>query len=821
MLELAEQLRAVGVYSFPCWAKHDPVKNKWRKGPSVPAGEPWQLSALRPVNDPHFNWASGVIGVPVPADLLVLDLDKYKGATREAIDAAVGCALPWDQAFIQTTIGGGEHYAFRCRWKARQGDSIAGVPGFDTRAALRGFICSGAGYAPVNHGGVFAFASPEVLPELPDACRRLLEVVDQPPTSKTEYQPRAQDAQILEALRHIDPGCSRDKWRNIGYALKALYAQDDIEGQAVFESWSSGELWDGDQPHNYVSDGKGSVSDQWPTFKAEGGVNPQTLFYWAIDGGWRPPPTVDAAEAFCAAPDRFDTLIDQIRRDGADVKKTENIIESIKAAGCSPLQTALLAAELKTELKGAGIKDKAIDAHVDRILNNRQADFTPAGFYGKNDTDNALTFLNKYYPEGALARCDGAFYRFEGRHWSRLTTDTLKHQIAADMAQQRMQESKVSACFRMTNNLTPVLDGQLNCTPENLVVFNNGVFDLNTGVLNPHDRRLFTTNILPYDWNPSATCPQWLEFLNDIFSNDYERVALLQEWLGYLLTGSNLHEKIMILLGGPGSGKGTIGKVLAALVGEHNFSGGSLSKLVVDSYLDGLSEKPVVFIGDAAKKVSPVKIHDVIETLKAISGNDALGWHRMYHGLVTRVLPTRFTIAANSVPSLFDDSGALASRMMLLTFDKSYRGTGKEDLTLVGRLINEIEGIAAWALEGVRRLNQNGRFTKPAACAEEHNLIVEDYCSVQRFVNACCTFDPAAETSGRELYDAYRSWALSEGEDPVRQRSLVNAIRDAYRGRSVRYGVHWEGGKSTRGFQGLAVRAVTPFQPRVITSTGK
>lgn len=824
MRQLAEQLRTAGVRSFPCWARYDSKKKKWNKGPAVPKGEPWQLTSLRPVSDPVLDWSSGILGVPVPAGVLVIDLDAYKGATRGAVEGVLGCPMPWDDAFIQTTIGGGEHYAFRCDWDAGQGEDLENLNGFDTRAALKGFICAGNGYAPVQHGGVFAFGDPSTLPQLPDACRRVLERHAASAVTPPE-QHTIDDTELVEALKHIDPSCSRSQWRNVGYSLKVLYEQDDLAGMDLFERWSSGELWSGETPHNYVSDGKGSVSDQWPTFKAEGGINPSTLYYWAIQGGWKPPARFDAASAFgpdAAPSDTFNALVERIRQDGADIKNTAALVNSIQEARCNALQVALLAAELKTELSAAGLKDKAVTGHIDTLLRTQPSvDQAPPGMYGKNDTDNAVVFIEKFYPGGNLTRCDGAFYHYTGKAWEQVTADTLKHQVAVDMATARMQDSKVSACYRMVTNLVPVLDGQFNDTPEDRVIFDNGILDLTTGQLSPHDPQVFSTNIMPYAFARNAQCPQWISFLDDVFDRDTERSALLQEWMGYLLTRDYTHQKIMFLLGGPRCGKGTIGRVLSELVGRQNFSGGSLSSLASDSYIDGISEKPVVFIGDAEKKVAHAKTSQVIERLKTISGNDEVSWHRMYHGGLSRILPARFTMAANSVPALFDDSGALASRLLLLTFDKTY--LGREDLTLGDRLLREIEGIAAWSLEGLRRLNHNGKFTEPTASADEYRLIAEAYSPVKRFVEECCEVARDYQLTSRELYETYRAWTMSEGEEPMRPKNLVGAIRDAYRGRSVRYGVHWIKGKSERGFKGLRLKDEAldrtvqgAFQPSIV-----
>lgn len=827
MLHLAEQLRAAGVPSFPCWAKYNDRKKKWDKGPAVPKGEPWQLTALRPVSDPALNWSSGVIGVPIPAGVLVVDLDNYRGASREAVETLLGCAMPWEDALIQTTIGGGEHYAFCCPWEARQGDSLDGLPGFDTRAAGRGFICSGQGYNPVRHGGVMGLATPNQLPELPDAARQFLEKRETAPIDRPAH-PVSDKQDVLDALKHIDPGCSRSQWRNVGYALKAIFQDDDLEGMNLFDAWSAGEYWDGEAPHNYVQEGKGSTADQWPTFNAEGGISPSTLYYLAIQGGWKPPAKFDAAAAFgpdAAPADEFNELVERIRRDGADIKNTSALVEGIQTAGCNALQVALLAAELKTELSNAGLKDKTVTGHIDGLLRTKPPadliDQAPPGAYGKNDTDNAVIFLEKYYPEGNLARCDDEFYVFTGKTWENTTAATIKGQIYKDMATQRMNESKMAACYRMVTNLAPVRDGQLNLDLGDIVVFQNGVLNLTTMELSPHRRDLFTTNIMPYEWEPAEPCPQWLAFLSDAFSGDAERSALLQEWFGYMLTKDYHWQKIMLLLGGPRSGKGTIGRTLSALAGRHNFSGGHLSAFASDSFLAGLRTKPVLFIGDAAKKVPPSKVNEVVERIKSVSGNDEINFDRKFLSALSEALPTRITVAANSVPQLFDDSGALASRMLLLTFDKSHLGA--EDLQLGDKLQSEIRGIAAWAVEGLHRLRASGRFTQPQACEEEVREIRDSYSPSMRFFDEMCLIDPEARTSGNDVYEAYRAWAVGQHEELLKPRTFITNLKDSLRGRGVSYGVHRVNKDPVRGFRGLRLKGEAvertvqgAFQPKVV-----
>ena len=49
--------------------------------------------------------------------------------------------------------------------------------------------------------------------------------------------------------------------------------------------------------------------------------------------------------------------------------------------------------------------------------------------------------------------------------------------------------------------------------------------------------------------------------------------------------------------------------------------------------------------------------------------------------------------------------------MLILNYDKS--NEGREDKTLVERLLAEIEGVSIWALDGYARLEKQGKFTMP------------------------------------------------------------------------------------------------------------
>jgi phage/plasmid-associated DNA primase len=165
------------------------------------------------------------------------------------------------------------------------------------------------------------------------------------------------------------------------------------------------------------------------------------------------------------------------------------------------------------------------------------------------------------------------------------------------------------------------------------------------------------------------------------------------------------------------SGKGTIGHVLKALVGMNNVAAPSLGGLNGNFALQPLLDKPVALIGDA-RAGTQANMQAAVEKLLGISGGDAITVDRKHKEPITIHLPTRFVITTNELPRLGDTSGAMASRFIVLTMTESF--DGKEDHGLKDRLVAEAPGILRWALEGLDRLRERGRFVQPKSGLEDY-----------------------------------------------------------------------------------------------------
>ncbi|RMF20523.1 MAG: hypothetical protein D6760_11380 [Deltaproteobacteria bacterium] len=277
----------------------------------------------------------------------------------------------------------------------------------------------------------------------------------------------------------------------------------------------------------------------------------------------------------------------------------------------------------------------------------------------------------------------------------------------------------------------------------------------------------FTTCALEFDPDPNAPAPMaWYEFLHQLLDGDIKAHDLLQEWFGYCLTGDTSQQKMLLIVGPRRSGKGTIARVLARLVGTENVCGPTTSSLAGPFGLQPLIGKRLAIVSDA--RFHGENIATMVERLLCISGEDTLTVDRKNIASVTLKLPTRFMFLTNEFPRLNDSSGALAGRFVILRLTKSFYG--REDTRLTDRLLAELPGILNWAIEGWQRLNRRGHFVVPASVRDVVQEIEDLSSPVAAFVREECVVGPGHRVAVDRLYDAWRRWCESEGRQAVTTR---------------------------------------------------
>lgn len=304
---------------------------------------------------------------------------------------------------------------------------------------------------------------------------------------------------------------------------------------------------------------------------------------------------------------------------------------------------------------------------------------------------------------------------------------------------------------------------------------------------------------------PGSDLTPWEQFLNQLWPNDPDAIALLQEWFGYVLSGSTRQQKMLLIVGPPRSGKGTIGRVLQSLLGDGETAAPTLASMASNFGLSSLIGKSLAIVADARFGGQHGDV--VVERLLSISGEDLQDVDRKHLPVWTGRLATRFMLMTNELPRLTDSSGALSSRFLILETNTSH--LGREDLGLEERILADPAAILWWALDGLDRLREQGRFTEPESSREIAGEMSDLSSPIKAFIRDRCVLGPEHEVPASDIFDSWSKWCEEQGRTrPGTAQVFGRDLRAA--APSVRVSQPRVGASRIRVYQGIDCRCHCP-----------
>ena len=319
--------------------------------------------------------------------------------------------------------------------------------------------------------------------------------------------------------------------------------------------------------------------------------------------------------------------------------------------------------------------------------------------------------------------------------------------------------------------------------------FLNGLvlFDINNGKPEfiAHTPAYFSMIRLPYNYDAAARCPRWEAFLDDVMTGDSQRIELLQEWAGYVLSDTLKLQKFMLLAGEGGNGKTVFTTIIEKMVGEDNVSHIPLSSF----------DKPFTLSATLGKSLNSTSesshgLSELCETmLKSYTSGDRMTFERKYREPVNAYPTAKEMISTNQLPNFTDKSNGIWRRLLFVPFDKCVP-VEEQNPDLVEELSAELPGIFNWAIEGLRKLMadgpsttlRTGRFIEPKRCVEaiaeyrrETNparvFLEENYVEDFGFEGIPCG----------EMYQNYLSWCNQNGfRNPLNSSNFGKEVKRSF-----------------------------------------
>lgn len=383
------------------------------------------------------------------------------------------------------------------------------------------------------------------------------------------------------------------------------------------------------------------------------------------------------------------------------------------------------------------------------------------------------------------------------RHRLRLAADLdgRDRKEAADWALKSQAEPRIRAMLDLAATEPGIVlrVDELDVDPL-LLSCANGVVDLRTCSLRPHDSADLISLGTNVAYDPAASCPRWEQFLREVFDGDDDLIAYVQRLVGYCLTGDTSEQVVPVLHGSGGNGKDTFVRPLLRILGDH----AQTTPFDTFAYTrrDGGPRNDLARLHRArlvvASEANEGRSIDEA-TLKLVSGGGRVPARFLYGEFFEYVPNFKVFLITNHRPKVDGDSEAIWRRLREIPFEISF--IGREDRDLEQKLEAELPGILAWAIRGCCTWRTDGLGTCAAVerATREYRTdedvlgaFIADHCNLTGYVTPA-DFRAAYETHCRELGE--KPLAASALGRRLKQRHITKAERDkttVYLGISLR-----------------------------------
>jgi putative DNA primase/helicase len=340
----------------------------------------------------------------------------------------------------------------------------------------------------------------------------------------------------------------------------------------------------------------------------------------------------------------------------------------------------------------------------------------------------------------------------------------------------------------------------------------NGVLDLRTGVLLPHDPQRFCTKLAPVRYDPDATHPAIDRVLSHLTNDDPAVRDCLERCLAMAACGDTSAKVMLCLIGAGDSGKGVLITAMLACLGDYatmasvdlfagrDDSAGRATPEV--AALRGLRFAAINETADGAGLNG-----DKLKRL--VGGDERITARALYGAPVTFQMQATLCVASNHDPWLPVDDEASWKRLLLFRPERSVP-PGERDPALKNALQYDTQArsalLAMLTRAATRWMRDGGGYRGLAipACMEasrgEWRARVDP---LTPFLDERCVFGHGHTVGQGEFGRAYADWCRDTGTKILSHRARGSVLRQ--RGLQE---AKQPGGK--RVWQGIALRAHQP-----------
>ena len=424
----------------------------------------------------------------------------------------------------------------------------------------------------------------------------------------------------------------------------------------------------------------------------------------------------------------------------------------------------------------------------------------PKNVYDMTDTGNAQRLRNKYIGNIKYSYIQKEWYYWTGKVWQVDNSGEIKKLadvVIEDMKKEAfradgdIQEELLKWCNRTasskgkTNMITETqhLEG-IPVQPDEFDAYTdyincqNGIVNLRTGELLPHDSNFMMTRICYTDYDTTCGEPKlWLKFLNDVCNGDKELVNYLQKCVGYSLSGSIREQCAFFIYGIGNNGKSTFLDTISDLMGTY--ASNVQPETIMVKKNDGGANSDIARL-KSSRFVTSVEPNEGVRLneglVKQLTGGDKVTCRFLYGKEFEYVPEFKIWIGTNHKPTIRGTDVGIWRRIKLIPFEVNIP-KDKVDKTLKYKLRKELPQIFNWAVQGCIKWQQEG-LELPKCVQEATKEYKAEMDILTNFMEQCVEIDYKSPEPimAPQLFNLYTVWAQKNNEYQMTSRKFYTEI---------------------------------------------
>lgn len=375
----------------------------------------------------------------------------------------------------------------------------------------------------------------------------------------------------------------------------------------------------------------------------------------------------------------------------------------------------------------------------------------------------------------------------EVRQWAleqfNRTLDEQRRDSSRDLRSQidgwrsALSSAKISNLVKLSRGVLECQASDFDADPD-LLNCRNGIVDLRTGVLTPHDPDALMTKMAGADFVKNAVHPDWDKALEALPEDvrDWYQVRVGQAMTGHMTPD----DMVMIQQGGGANGKSTVADMLALVAGTRSGYYVLISdRVILGNASDNHPTEVMDLLGArlAVLEETPEARRLDTNRLKKLTGTAEITGRRIRQDPVTFSATHSLIINSNYKPMVEETDHGTWRRLALVRWPYTFRKPGQAlvgpddrlgDPTLRERLKQDpqaAEAALAWVVAGARRWYELERIMPAVPERVEADTLDwrKQSDPVLAFLEERTVYDREACIAGTELRTQFNEWLAGKG----------------------------------------------------------